>query len=170
MQTFSDFFFLISGTSPTTEPTNKPSTSPTTQPTNEPTFVPTELPTFEPTESPTIGMSDNCLASEVWSIEYNGLWWAWASPCSGGCSDASGDNYAGSIGWRFASIQEWDDKPARELFFDGEKCAAFVFDDTFTHCDWNNEVVRTNELQGVDDLWLVIHRFNIFQKKKKEFD
>lgn len=80
---------------------------------------------------------------------------AWSSPCSGGCSHASGENYDGSVGWRFSTEEEWAEKPDKSTLIDEEKCASFIFDDTFTHCDWNNEVVRTNEDKRVEDLWLV---------------
>ncbi|WP_163132171.1 PEP-CTERM sorting domain-containing protein [Agarivorans sp. Alg241-V36] len=82
--------------------------------------------------------------------------WVWASPCSGGCSQLV-DNweYAGGLyddalnaalgvsTWRFASALELANVPAKNLFSNGNKCAAQYFDNSHSHCDYNDPLVST---------------------------
>ncbi|MDO6762589.1 PEP-CTERM sorting domain-containing protein [Agarivorans sp. 1_MG-2023] len=81
--------------------------------------------------------------------------WVWASPCSGGCSQLV-DNweYAGGLYddalnaalgvsiWRFASVEEFANIPAKSLFSVDDKCAAQYFDNRYSHCDYGNPIER----------------------------
>ncbi|MGY5450250.1 PEP-CTERM sorting domain-containing protein [Agarivorans sp. MS3-6] len=96
--------------------------------------------------------------------------WVWASPCSGGCSQLV-DNweYAGGLYddvlnaalgvsiWRFASIEEFANIPASNLFSDTGKCGAQYFDNRHDHCDFSNPIERVPN-GGFQETLLV--RFN----------
>lgn len=79
-------------------------------------------------------------------VEWAGLEWVWASPCSGGCSQLVEPI---PFGFRFATDAEMQNIPPAELFGPidktpifanppAEKCAAFLFDDRYSHCDMSN--------------------------------
>lgn len=79
-------------------------------------------------------------------IVFNGLDWAWASPCKdGGCSNiVFVDNF------RYATAAEWALRPEMSAFLDpagnfagggGQmRCASGWFDVGYTHCDYGNPV------------------------------
>lgn len=78
-------------------------------------------------------------------IEYNGLYWAWASPVS--------DQFWGSNelslpgiqdGWRFAADDEWALRPTASDFgtSDNFKCASRFWNSVYTHCDYFNTFVQ----------------------------
>jgi len=74
-----------------------------------------------------------------WAVFKNGRYWAWASPCSGSCSTVEPIKIPG---WRFATPEEWEQRPAVSDFgtYDNYKCAAPYFDYTYGHCDyWDAE-------------------------------
>jgi hypothetical protein len=80
-------------------------------------------------------------------IVFNGLDWAWASPCHaiGGCSSIMFVD-----GFRFATAEEWATRPDPTAFLDPAgnqsgpagsfRCAAAWFDNNFTHCDYSDAV------------------------------
>lgn len=98
----------------------------------------------------------------------NGLAWAWASPCSGGCSQINLAGRNGDLeGWRFASLEEWDLKPAKSEFggqgFGGAApgntiCAARIFDNRFNHCDYTDNPVRIPD-GSWNEQWVVHNLF-----------
>ena len=103
--------------------------------------------------------------AEGWAIRYNGLNWAYASPCSGGCSVADPSN---SPGYRFPTSSECANKPSESDFSSsdqdspyyssGLKCAAKIFDPIHDHCDSGGQLVcelDTEVLTGFEDLLLV---------------
>jgi hypothetical protein len=75
------------------------------------------------------------------AINKNGHYRARASPCDGGCSIA---NPANVSGWRYASIDERETRPAQSDFMISGSlvCAAAWFDDRRTHCDYGNPEAR----------------------------
>ncbi|MGV8151315.1 MAG: hypothetical protein ACP5NV_06330 [Candidatus Woesearchaeota archaeon] len=89
--------------------------------------------------------NDECL-SGVPSIYYNGLWWAWGSPCSGGCSQTNPEFFntgSSSNGWRYATENEWSVKPSAVLFSNstgGVVCASSFFDPIYSHCDYTDGI------------------------------
>jgi hypothetical protein len=86
------------------------------------------------------------------AVYHNGLYWAWASPCSGGCSNATPGHYG--RGWRWVrNDQEWGLRPNRGAF-GNNRCAAPQFDPTHNHCDWNDPIVYQHD-GGSSELWLV---------------
>ncbi|WP_221076296.1 PEP-CTERM sorting domain-containing protein [Agarivorans aestuarii] len=100
--------------------------------------------------------------------------WVWASPCSGGCSQlvdnweyASGlydDALNAALGvstWRFASLAELANIPARDLFIDGNKCAAQYFDNTYSHCDFNDPVVSSINGGNQDTLLVRVNNLSL---------
>lgn len=112
---------------------------------------------------------------DEWSVYTIGLFWAWASPCSGGCppigSLPHASNYEGSCCWRFALPEEWERKPALASFYDPKngvsKCAAHVFDPTYTHCNYQRyDIVRTYDSYGWNNLWIVCGKQNILPQQK----
>jgi len=72
-----------------------------------------------------------------YAVYKNGFYWAWASPCSGGCSTVEPIKVPG---WRFATEQEWASRPDVADFGtpDSFKCAASHFDYTYLHCDYSD--------------------------------
>lgn len=88
----------------------------------------------------------------------NGRAWAWASPCSGGCSmpDPAGvDGYV-MPGWRFPTDQDWAVRPAPTVWGDGAviECASEYFDPTYDHCDWGDVAVQSLDA-GTSETWFV---------------
>lgn len=77
------------------------------------------------------------------TIIYDGLRWAWASPCDGGCSMPL-PTY--QVGWDYATTEEWADRPTAWDFLavPGDtgtvRCASPYFDPIYSHCDWSNGV------------------------------
>ncbi len=75
-----------------------------------------------------------------WTNEVNGLWWAWASPCAGGCGQLS--EWPLPWGWRWATDDEFiafrDDFDV-DLWTNPTVCAAPYFQDVgetqLTECD-----------------------------------
>jgi hypothetical protein len=63
-------------------------------------------------------------------VVHGGLEWAWASPCNGGCSTPLLRD-----GFRYATAEEWANRPAYDLFANPEKCASPWLDPTYDHCD-----------------------------------
>jgi hypothetical protein len=79
----------------------------------------------------------------AWAISYNGLPWAWASPCSSGCSNI---DISLSSGYSYATASEYANKPSdsdfstsdsgNTYYYSGVKCDAnFFFDTSYIHCD-----------------------------------
>ena len=103
---------------------------------------------------------ENCFAvdstcegvAEGWAISYNGLTWAWASPCSGSCGTA---DLSQASGYRYATASECANKPSKSDFstsdssntyyYSGVKCAAKIFDANYNHCDANDQLVCAND-------------------------
>jgi hypothetical protein len=88
-------------------------------------------------------------------VTVGNLDWAWASPCSGGCSQLVDDwEYAGGVytdllntqlevsTWRFASVSEWALLPSAASFRNDNKCAAAWFDNRHSHCDYGDPTSR----------------------------
>ncbi|KAK3279391.1 hypothetical protein CYMTET_12723, partial [Cymbomonas tetramitiformis] len=78
------------------------------------------------------------------AVYKNDVWYAWASPCSGGCSTIT---FRGS--WRYCTSAEFDNRPSKSEFINGQydtgyfqKCAAPCFDNTYQHCDRSDAFVR----------------------------
>merc|ERR1711881_441510 len=88
---------------------------------------------------------------EGWSIYHNGLVWAWASPCSGGCSFPEPEH---SYGYRLATAEECADKPSNADFDNGAICASHIFDPKYDHCDSGNELVCDHD-NGYNEMLLV---------------
>jgi len=90
--------------------------------------------------------------------EVNGLVWAWASPCSGGCSTPlpSGANGFVMPGWRFPTDQDWVLRPQPSEWGGGLiiECAAGFFDPTYSHCDWGNVPVQMPD-NSYNEIWFV---------------
>jgi hypothetical protein len=105
--------------------------------------------------------SNDCLGG-VPAVYYNGLWWAWASPCSGGCSQATPSTYGyDQYGWRWvADDTEWSLRPDKTLFdpnhdqYVDTLCASKYFDPDYTHCDYVNEPAYKYD-SGFAELWFV---------------
>lgn len=104
-------------------------------------------------------------------IVHAGLEWAWASPClNGGCSSIVFHN-----GWRYATPTEWALRPLAEAFLDpagnyvgfggAMRCASRYFDNTHTHCDyqdadsvgtvWLNSGPLNGDQSSWSETWLV---------------
>jgi hypothetical protein len=116
--------------------------------------------TAAPAQSPPV-------PSDVY-IVFNGLDWAWASPCHaiGGCS-----SIVFVDGFRFATAAEWATRPDVTAFLDAGgnqsgpagnfRCAAAWFDNNFSHCDYNDVLggfVSSGPVGSTDpnaDTWLV---------------
>jgi len=76
-------------------------------------------------------------------ITYNGMDWAWASPCSAttpSCGDTSLLTYQGSFGWHLPTAAEFLLRPQASNFGTSAsfRCAAAYFSDTYTHCDYGD--------------------------------
>lgn len=91
----------------------------------------------------------------------NGIAWAWASPCSGGCSTALTTGARGHVmeGWRFPTNEDWAVRPDASEWGSGATiaCASEYFDPSYTHCDWHAQPVQNldgsfNETWFVHDL------------------
>jgi len=103
--------------------------------------------------------STECLGG-VPSVYKNGMWWAWASSCSGGCSSASPEMHGfDKYGWRWVSgEEEWNLKPDKSAFGISnntvDKCASEYFDSKLTTCNALGTPVYF--IDGKDnELWLV---------------
>merc|ERR1719510_541006 len=66
----------------------------------------------------------------------NGVWYAWASPCSGGCSRATP-----ICDWGLYSEEDWKGLPRAEMK-KTQKCASTIFDKRHGHCDKQDAFVR----------------------------
>ena len=125
----------------TQRPTSAPTIDPTGDPTQDPTDDPTQNPTSQPSSNPTPGNPCECYPYTLcwdtsWAVFKNGLYWAWASPCSGGCSQLPDPL---PYGWRRATNEEFAaGYPSYDEFGQGSICAASVFDPSHNHCDANN--------------------------------
>ncbi len=88
-----------------------------------------------------------------WAIYKDGLYWAWASPCDGGCSQAYPNNVPG---WRYATVEEWANRPLKSDFLVNDIliCGSQYFDNYHTHCDYENPEVRV-PYGGYYELWFV---------------
>ncbi len=87
-----------------------------------------------------------------WSIYNNGYCWAWASPCSGGCSTITFSRVPS--GWRFATAAEWTKKPDKTAFTSTGNCASSYFDIRYGHCDWQNTPVYQYD-SSYNELWTI---------------
>ncbi|MBU0757975.1 MAG: hypothetical protein KKF44_07935 [Nanoarchaeota archaeon] len=104
--------------------------------------------------------TDSSCLDSVPAIYHNGLWWAWASPCSGRCSSAAPEGVSGLLSWRWvAGDDEWALRPSKSLFNMGDHhvggyCAANFFDPLYDHCDGAGTEVY--QLDGFNnELWFV---------------
>lgn len=79
-----------------------------------------------------------------YAVKKGSTYYAWASPCSGGCSKAEK-----KMGWRHCTADEFANRPKSKAEFQN-KCAASCFDARFNHCDWSNNHVRV-ENGGYDE-------------------
>ena len=102
---------------------------------------------------------DECLASPNvdWAIYKNGHYWAWASPCDGGCSNIEPIKVAG---WRYATADEWALRPDVADFGtpDNFKCASAYFDPKYGHCDYsdaNSGYLTSAPTHGSSETWLI---------------
>ena len=94
------------------------------------------------------------------TIQKNGICWAWASPCDGGCSSPSPSNQAG---WRYATSGELAAKPLCSDFLDasapgGFRCASSYFDPIYSHCDYGDctgGYVTSNPMGDNWESWFV---------------
>lgn len=102
----------------------------------------------------------NCNADETpadYAVYKNGYYWAWASPCSGGCSSIEPIKVPG---WRYATEEEWALRPDVTDFGtpDNFKCASTYFDNTWTHCDYydgqSGYLTRIPD-NGSNETWLI---------------
>ena len=106
------------------------------------------------------GPSGESCASLSWVYKdyANARGWAWASPCSGGCSlvSVTGANGHTMQGWRFPTNADWAVRPNASVWGSGATvgCASTYFDATFNHCDWNDPVVQSLD-SGSSEIWLV---------------
>lgn len=84
-------------------------------------------------------------------ITFNGLDWAWASPCHAGDPSCDSFNINGADGtWHFANAAEWALRPSASDFLrpDGNfagtgglmACASGWFSLSYTHCDYDDAV------------------------------
>jgi|GEM_PF-5383497 len=107
------------------------------------------------TQSCNTAACGDCVNPNVnWAINHNGRYWAWASPCDGGCSQASPTRVPG---WRYATEAEWSAKPDKSAFLKPDQsliCAAQYFDYTYSHCDYSNDPVRTPQ-GGYAESWYI---------------
>jgi hypothetical protein len=90
----------------------------------------------------TTGNCESANPEASWAILSGGRYWAWASPCDGGCSVADPNKVEG---WRYATEEEWANRPAQSEFLDiygNVICAASQFDNTYSHCDYGNPEER----------------------------
>ena len=76
-------------------------------------------------------------------ITYNGMDWAWASPCSAttpSCGDSSLMSFQGSFGWHLPSAAEFLLRPQASDFGTSAsfRCATPYFSDNHTHCDYTD--------------------------------
>lgn len=81
-------------------------------------------------------------------IQFGGLDWAWASPCNFLAPDSCGEGFVLVDGFRFATPEEWANRPDASAFLDPDgnylgsggpmRCASGWFDLIYTHCDYLN--------------------------------
>merc|ERR1712188_249071 len=69
----------------------------------------------------------------------NGVWFTWASPCSGGCSKATP-----KCGWGICSKEDWKGLPSAQMKKD-KPCSSKIFDNKWGHCDPSNKFVRVED-------------------------
>jgi len=69
----------------------------------------------------------------------NGVWFTWASPCSGGCSKATPQ-----CGWGICSKEDWKGLPSAQMKKD-KPCSSKIFDNKWGHCDPSNKFVRVED-------------------------
>ena len=99
---------------------------------------------------------DTLCKDTPWAVHKNGLYWAWASPCSGLCSQLPDPL---PYGWRRATNEEFAaGYPSFDEFGQGSICAAHIFDPNHDHCDasqyQNGEVVNMDN-NGYDETVIV---------------
>ena len=81
-------------------------------------------------------------------IQFGGLNWAWASPCSSGIGASCGNDVVFFDGWRYATPTEWAARPLATAFLDplgnflgsgGQmRCASSWFGSGYSHCDFSD--------------------------------
>jgi hypothetical protein len=80
----------------------------------------------------------------------NGVYFTWASPCSGGCSKA-----VPQCGWGICSVEEWKGLPRQQMKKD-KPCSSKIFDKRWKHCDPSNRLVRVED-GGYNELVFCFH-------------
>ena len=76
------------------------------------------------------------LGGSVPAVLSNGIYFTWASPCSGGCSTTIMPS-----GWRECTTTEWNSLPTN-ADLQAAGCGAPCFDPSHDHCDWTGTLVR----------------------------
>ncbi len=81
-------------------------------------------------------------------ITFGSLDWAWASPCASGIGGSCGADVDLTLGWRFATPDEWLTRPEASDFLDAGgnyagangqmRCASYFFGSGYSHCDYFN--------------------------------
>merc|ERR1719201_61664 len=86
------------------------------------------------------GEPDKCKGQVVPATKGdNGVWFTWASPCSGGCSKATPQ-----CGWGICSKEDWKGLPSAQMKQD-KPCSSKIFDNKWGHCDPSNKFVRVED-------------------------
>jgi hypothetical protein len=86
------------------------------------------------------GEPDKCKGQVVPATKGdNGVWFTWASPCSGGCSKATPQ-----CGWGICSKEDWKGLPSAQMKQD-KPCSSKIFDNKWGHCDPSNNFVRVED-------------------------
>ena len=62
------------------------------------------------------------------------MYYAWVSPCSGGCSQVND-----LLGWHYCSDAQWAARPSKDALL-AEGCSAFCFDPSHDHCDYGKSI------------------------------
>merc|ERR1712216_550841 len=81
---------------------------------------------------------------------HGGVYFTWASPCSGGCSTPTP-----KCGWGICSNAQWAKIDVNQMKKD-KPCSSKIFDAKYNHCDSSNNLVQHNN-GGYDELVFCFH-------------
>jgi hypothetical protein len=91
------------------------------------------------------GAPAKCNGQVVPYTKSGGVYFTWASPCSGGCSKATP-----KCGWGICSNAQWAKLDEPQMKKD-KPCSSAIFDKSYKHCDAGNKLVQ-HENNGYDEL------------------
>merc|ERR1711934_52260 len=91
-----------------------------------------------------------CDGQSVPYTKSGGVYFTWASPCSGGCSTPTP-----KCGWGICSNAQWAKIDVNQMEKD-KPCSSKIFDAKYNHCDSSNNLVQHNN-GGYDELVFCFH-------------